>query len=115
MDISVIVDTHTCRPNTATGSILRGNLELRRAAFKEPRVEADFSDVVAVEEPAEEPLQTEAVTAVRDRAEPALVGVPVVRRGVDALTLIAWGEIHHSLMDASDYVSVRMTGPNETG
>ena len=60
----------------------------RLAPPHKPGVEADLPDVVAVEEPAEEALQAEAVAAVLARAELALVGVEVVRAGVKALALV---------------------------
>ena len=58
------------------------------APSDEPRVEADFADVVSVEEPAEEPLQTQSVAAVPAGAELALVRVPVVGLGVQPLLLV---------------------------
>lgn len=61
---------------------------LGRAAVEEARVEADLADVVAVQQPAQEALQAQPVPAVRDRAELALVRVPVVRGRVDALALV---------------------------
>ena len=45
-------------------------------------VETHFSDVMSVQEPTQEPLQTQTIASVRTRAELPLVSVPVVRRGV---------------------------------
>ena len=51
-------------------------------------VETHFSDVMSVQEPTQEPLQTQTIASVRTRAELPLVSVPVVRRGVQTLLLV---------------------------
>ena len=63
-------------------------LFLRFATSGEPWVEADFPDVVPVEEPAEEPLHPQAVASVGAGSELPLVGVPVVSLRVQTLLLV---------------------------
>ena len=58
------------------------------ATAGEPWVEADFPDVVSVEEPAEEPLHPQAVASVGAGSELPLVGVPVVGLRVQTLLLV---------------------------
>ena len=63
------------------------------ATSGEPWVEADFPDVVSVEEPAKEPLEAEAVAAVGAGAELPLVGVPVVGLRVQTLLLVGGDQL----------------------
>ena len=59
------------------------------AALDESWVQADVSDVMSVQQPGEETLQTQTVTTVRTCAILPLVSVPVVRSRVDPLPLVS--------------------------
>ncbi len=54
-------------------------LPSRLTPAKKPRVQTDLSDVVPVEEPAEEPLHTQPVASVHASAETTLVRVILER------------------------------------
>ena len=69
------------------------------------RVETDFSDVVSVQQPTEESLQTQAVPSVRTGPKLPLVSVPVVGGGVQALLLVGLHQLIQIVHPHTSYTS----------
>lgn len=93
----------------------------RLGAAQEPRVEADVPDVVPVEQPAQEPLDPEAVASVLASPELPLVRVPVVVGSFQPLALVGRHQLlvvvhtHRAADDLADVGQEDVDGLGERG
>jgi hypothetical protein len=58
------------------------------APVDEPGIKANIPNMIAVKQPSKEPLQPQAIAAMRRTAVLSLVRVPIIRLGIDAHSVV---------------------------